>query len=114
MQEAYLVDIGVLRLEGDPEFEAYAVAYDCAYGYYDENQYYCLSRERAVAEAQDYVDEGPELAYGIVTITQIDADITEQDLADGNVDVSDEKYLVEDVVFAVAKIDGEVGELNFA
>lgn len=114
MQEAYLVDIGVLLCEGDPEFDAYSVAYDHSYGYYDENQYYCMSRERAIAEAHDYVDEGSELSYGIVTLTQLDDDITEQDLADGNVDVSDEQYLVDDVVFAVAKINGEVEELNFA
>lgn len=113
MQRAYLVDVGILLAPDDEEFEAYAVSYDRARGYYDENQYYCLNRERAILEAQDHVVEGDEGTYGIVTGTWLDDDITNEDLENGNVAVDNEEYLVEDVIFAAYKVDGEAEELTF-
>lgn len=117
MQDAYLVDLGILIFEGEDEFDAYAIAYDKKYGYYDENQYYTLDREAALQDAQDYLDEeissyidGPR-RYAVITETWIEDDITQQDIDDGNVPVEDEHYLVEDAIFAKANIDGEQVDL---
>lgn len=105
MQTGYLVDTGVLIMPGEYEYDAYAVAYDRAYGYYDENQWYELDRDCAIAAAQRYVDEGVDRSYGIVSEVWLDETITQQDIDNGNVDV-DEHYLLEDVIFGIAKLDG--------
>lgn len=106
MQTAYLIDVGVLIMPGEHDFDAYATAYDKKYGYYDENQWYDFDRDRAIEYARNYVSEGVDCSYGIVSETWLDDSITQQDIDDGNVEVS-EKYLPEDVVFAIAKVGGE-------
>lgn len=111
MATAYLVDLGHLIFEGEHEFEQYAVSYDSQYGYYDDNQYYAFSRERAELEAQEWVEAEGDRAYGIVSETVLDDDITQEDIDEGSVDVEQEQYLVDDVVFAKAMIDGEIVDL---
>lgn len=110
MKNAYLVDLGTLIFPGEHEFDSYAVAYDSKYGYYDENQYYTLDRDVAIRDAEQHLEDANERAYAIVTETWLDDGITQGDI-DAGVPVEDEHYLVEDVIFGKAVIEGEVVEL---
>ena len=51
----YLIDIGILLENEDPEFEYYNIVYDHKYGYYDKNQYYKKSKDVAIKEAMEYI-----------------------------------------------------------
>ena len=106
--KAYLVDVGVLLTKEDEEFDCYSCVYDHKYGYYDESQYYVSTKEKATKEIKEYVENGVEGTYGIVSLTILDDDITKQDIDDGNVDVSNEYYLKEDVCVGYAKINNQV------
>ena len=107
MKEAYLVDEGVLLTREDKEFEAYAIVYDKKYGYYDECQCYIVNKEKAIKEAKEYVENGVESTYAIVSITAIPDDANLEEIY-----VEGEVYVLEDVIYSVAKINGEIVE-NF-
>lgn len=109
--KAYLVDVGVLLTEKDEEFDFYSCVYDHKYGYYDENQYYVSTKEKAKKAIKEYVKNGVEGTYGIVSLTLLDDNITKQDIDDGNVDVSDEYYLETDICVGYAKINNKIVEL---
>lgn len=106
--KAYLVDVGVLLEKQNDKFDFYSCVYDHKYGYYDENQYYVSTKEKAIKQAKEYVENGIETTYGIVSLTTLDDSITKQDIDDGNVDVSNEHYLKEDVCVGYAKINNQV------
>jgi hypothetical protein len=106
--KAYLVDVGVLLTKEDKEFDFYSCVYNHKYGYYDENQYYVSTKEKATKEIKEYVENGVEGTYGIVSLTTLDDSITKQDIDDGNVDVSDEHYKIEDVCVGYAKLNNQV------
>lgn len=110
MQTAYLIDLGALIFPGENEFDAYAIVYDRKYGYYDQNQWYSLDRDEAIREAREWIDEGNDRAYAIVSETWLADDVTQQDIDDGDVEVN-EHYLTEDVIFARAVIDGKIEDL---
>lgn len=107
VQEAFLVDQGVLLSEGDPYFEEYAVVYDEKYGYEDEGQYYLKDKQKAIKDAKEYVEKGVEKTYAVVSKTKLPVNF---DFDEGYVE--DEKYLLEDVIYSAAKFNGEVVE-NF-
>jgi len=102
---AYLIDEGVLLSPEDEEFEAYSQVYNNLYGFYDEGQYYETNKLVAIANARKYVEAGVERTYAIVSITWLPDNF---DFEDGYVE--DETYQTEDVVYSVAKIDGEIVE----
>lgn len=106
--KAYLVDVGVLLTEKDKEFDFYSCVYDHKYGYYDENQYYVSTKEKAIQEIKEYVENGIETTYGIVSLTTLDDTITKQDIDDGNIDVSNEHYKIKDVCVGYAKLNNQV------
>lgn len=108
----WLADVGVLMTdEKDPSFEMYSDAYDRKYGYYDENQVYFPEKQDAMNYVRDYVAKGVEKTYGIVSETYIpESSIGNEDVSD--LPVEDESYGVNDVVFCLAKIDGNV-RVNF-
>ena len=108
--KTYLVDVGVLLTDKDKEFEFYSCVYDHKYGYFDENQYYVSTKEKAIKEVKEYVENGVEGTYGIVNLTNLD-NVTAQDIDDGNVDVSDEKYLIENICVGYAKLNNQIVEL---
>ena len=107
MQKAYLVDVGVLLTSQDEEFEQYSHVYDKQYGYYDEGQWYCKCKPVAKQDVRVYVRDGLEGTYGIVSATVLPDDF---DFEDGYVE--NESYLVDDIIYSVAKINGEIVE-NF-
>lgn len=102
---AFLIDEGVLLTEEDREFAAYACVYDKKYGYYDEGQCYEKDEKKAVEEARKYVEDGVESTYAIVSFTFLPDDF---DFEEGCVE--DEAYLLQDVLYSVAKLNGEIVE----
>ena len=105
--EAYLLDVGVLLSKKDEDFDFYSQAYNHQYGFYDEGQCYEKIKEKAIADAKEYVENGVENTYAIVSNIWLPDDF---DFEEGCVE--DESYKMEDVVYSVAKINGEIVE-NF-
>lgn len=105
IKEVFLVDEGILLNRDDKSFEMYAYAYDNQYGYYDEDQFYVESKEDAIKQAKEYVEDGAENTYAIVSDSYVSDD---NDLTI----LEDESYLPEDVIYSVAKINGNIVE-NF-
>lgn len=106
---AYLLDEGVLLTEKDAEFESYNTVYDKKYGYYDEGQYYIATEDEAIKQAKQYVVDGVENTYAVVSNTTLDDNI---DINDDELCVEDEEYITDNVIYSVAKINGKIVE-NF-
>ena len=106
---AYLVDVGILLSDDDKEYDNYAIVYDKCHGYYDENQFYTKTKEEAIEYVKDYIKRGVDEinAYGVVSETNI---IYDYDFE--NDDIGEESYHPADVVYSLAKINGEIKE-NF-
>lgn len=105
--KAYLLEEGILLDKTSEEFDWYNQCYDKAYGYYDELQMYVKKKEDAVVSAKEYVENGVENTYAIVSVTDVPDDTDFDD-----VDVEGEDYLVENICYSVAKINGTIVE-NF-
>lgn len=106
---AYLLEVGILLSEKDAEFESYNIVYDKRYGYYDEGQCYIATEDEAVKQAKQYVINGVENTYAVVSNTTLDDCV---DLDDENLCVDCEDYIADNIVYSVAKIDGKIVE-NF-
>lgn len=106
--KTYLVDVGVLLEKQNDKFDVYSCVYDHKYCYYDENQYYVSTKKEAIKQAKEYVVNGIEGTYGVVSLTTLDDEITTQDIDDGNVDVSNETYALKDVCVGYAKLNNQV------
>lgn len=109
MIRAYLVDEGILLKKGNPEFEQYATAYDKEYGYWDEAQFYMEQEQEAIAEAKKYVENGVDGTYAVVSVNTLPDNF---DFEAGNEVQDTETYLVADVIYSAAKVDGNIVE-NF-
>lgn len=107
MMQCYLVEVGVLLTKEDKEFECYNHVYDKKHGYFDEGQHYVKNLEDAKKEVLDYVTDGVERTYGIISNTVMPEDIDLEEAC-----VEDESYLVDSIVFSAVKEDGQVKE-NF-
>lgn len=105
--KAYLIDVGILLSKNDEEFESYAIVYDKKYGYYDEDQFYLPKKEEAMNYAKTYVKDGVDNTYAVISLTELpdDFDFT-------NCELGSEYYLLNDVVYSVAKINEKIME-NF-
>lgn len=98
----YLIDIGILLENEDPEFEYYNIVYDHKYGYYDKNQYYKKSKDVAIKEAMEYVKNGPVGAYAVVTLQDgFDDNMKDDDIAELNIESPD--YIVSAVIYSIKK-----------
>lgn len=103
-------EVGVLLTPDDDEFEAYTIVYDHKYGYYDENQatYKLEDLDEAISYVKQYVAEGVDMTYGIITDQgcfhygeRFDSD-----------NIEGFTYLCEDIIYSMAKINGKIIE-NF-
>ena len=103
--KAYLLDVGVLLSKEDEEFDFYSQAYNGKYGFYDEGQCYESNEMTAIVNARQYVEDGVENTYAIVSNTWLPNDF---DFEEGCVE--DETYKMEDVIYSAAKINGEIVE----
>lgn len=106
--KAYLLDAGVLLSKDHEEYTNYAV-YDRAYGYYDEDQFYLLTKEEAIDQARAYVEMGVDNTYAVVSDTIVNKT---DNIKEACVYDEDHDFTLENVVFSIAKINGIVVE-NF-
>lgn len=83
--------------------------YDKKYGYYDEGQCYIATEDEAIKQAKQYVIDGVENTYAVVSNTTLDDCV---DFDDENLCVDCEEYITDNIVYSVAKIDGKIVE-NF-
>lgn len=90
----YYIEMGVLIMPNeDPElFDQYNNVFNKKYGFFDEDRYKASVLEEAKSNAFEYVKNGVENTYAIIT--------------EGN------SYAMEDVIFSVAKLNGNLVE-NF-
>ena len=105
---AILLDVGVLLTKDNEEFEFYSSVYDHEYGYYDENQIAYKGEDliEAIKYAREYVSAGVDMTYAV---------ITNQGIINYNEPWEDDRiedftYKHEDVIFSIAKINGEIKE----
>lgn len=105
---AYLVDVGILLDDDHEEYDAYAIVYDKCYAYYDENQFYTKTKEEAIKYVKKYIEKGVVGTYGVVSETTRPYDY---DFENGE-EFGPETYHPADVVYSLAKFDGEIKE-NF-
>ena len=114
MQTAYLVEVGILLPEttkdtNPDEYAFYASAYDKQHAYYDENQYYEKSKDKAIRDVKKYVEDGVDRTYGVVSEIMLSDDI---DLDNDETYVEGEDYDKKDIVFSTVKLNGKFNE-NF-
>lgn len=103
------LDVGVLLTKDDEEFDGYSQVYDHKYGYYDEYQRAYKEKDlaKAIKYAREYVADGVDMTYAVITNQgQINYTKFDED------DIDNFTYLLEDVIFSVAKINDEIIE-NF-
>lgn len=106
----YNCDVGVLLSSDDEEYEFYSCVYDKKHGFYDENQIAFLDKDEAIAYAKQYVEEGVDGTYAVVTDQ---GDIYRGDVEDfDDGDIYNFSYKLEDVEFSCCKKDDKVEE-NF-
>ena len=103
----FLLDCGVLLDENDAEFENYNMVYDKKHGYYDEEQSYIASKGDAIAYAQQYVTDGGDGTYAVVSETWLSKDCEPTETP-----VEGEVYLAQDIVYSVKNVGGKLIE-NF-
>lgn len=110
----YLVEVGVLMKDKSEEsYDFYANAYDKKYGYYDEEQMYVVNKDEAIEYVRQYVEDGVDNTYGVVSTTELDAACFDEDgelLED--VTVEDESYAPENIVLSIVK-EGTTLKENF-
>lgn len=108
-------EVGVLLKPDHKEFDAYAIVYDKKYGYFNENDiaYKEVDKEKAIAYAKEYVEKGVDMTYAIITdegLCDYEVYTNTGELVDDGEIESD--YNADDIIYSVAKIDGEIVE-NF-
>lgn len=106
---AYLIDVGVLLSKDHPDYEGYNMVYDRKYGYFDENQFYEVDKNRAIDYVTQYVNEGVDKTYGVVLKEVLQEDYSDGDIYELEVD---NDYHIDDIIFSMAKINGKIEE-NF-
>lgn len=102
----YLLELGVLLSPTDDEYNAYANVYDKQHGFYDESQEYKTNLQEAIQEAQDYVKEGVENTYAVLSQTCIHDTLSNEEIE--NTLVENETYELEDVLFSLQKKEGNI------
>ena len=115
VRKCYLVEVGILLDPTDSEYKMYKnpKVYGGTRAYYDENQYYVLSKEEAVRDVSEYVKNGNPNTYGIVSKTFI-PEINALEMENGGDApyVEDESYGLNGVIYAVYKNeDGNISPL---
>ena len=103
-----LCEVGVLLPKDHEEFEQYATVWDREWGYYNENDilYEEADTEEAIQYAREYVNKGVDMTYAIVCNEgdcHYELPLSEQE-------TSDMTYDPADVIFCIAKINGEIIE----
>lgn len=109
MQKIYQYEVGVLLDKDDEEYEDYCDVWDKKYGYYNEDWGIELNLEQAKKYIQDYVQNGVDRTYGIISEIIISDEEYEEckeniekngycEIADYDVD-----YSLENVIYSLCK-----------
>ena len=110
----YQVEVGILLQKKHPEYECYKVAFVNTNSYYNENIWFCETLEDAKESGLNYVKNGVERTYAIISKIS-DFDDEEHEIINGNVcykedgmDCSGEftDYTLDAVVYSYCKIKG--------
>lgn len=109
MIETYVIDEGILLTKVDCDYKNYNTVYDKKYGYCDVAQYYVPTKdielERVLSDAEDFVLEGNNKAYAIVSKIDLPDDF---DFEDGI--VHDDMFTIKNIIYSAVKVDGELVE----
>ena len=103
MCNVYLVDVGVV-VDKDEYPACYSNVYDKARGYYDEDRYLVDDLEKAKKEALQYVADGVDKTYAIIT------NQGQRYTLDFDADDSSISYDVADIVYSAVKRNGRIIE----
>lgn len=76
----YLVDLGVLLMNDDPEYEIYKNVYDKMHSFYDTIQYFAKDKDKAIEEAKKHVNVTDRGAYAVVCETEYDGSLTDDEI----------------------------------
>lgn len=107
----YLLETGILW--DNCSDIVYWNVYDKKHAYFDEDQYYITDFETAKKEAMEYVQSGNDTTYAIISLSQMTTDNLSIDCDNiDELEVSNEAYDVQSVVFSLVKINGVIVE-NF-
>ena len=105
----YILDVGILIPLDDSGAEPYSHVYNNKYGYYDECQQYCTSLEDAVEAGRNYVINGVENTYAVVSAsTNTFEGMSIPEIEESPVE--DERFSLADVKCSFAKINDKVVE----
>lgn len=120
----YLVDMGYLLKEGSPRFMDYSDVYDHKYGYFDTKQQYSVLTEGAVKEKArecaklllenfenlNQAEPGQWAGCYCVVLNAGYEDDYDEDMSIEEQDVDYDEYIVDNIVYSVAYIDGKLVE----
>ena len=107
--EVYILDVGILIPLDDSGSESYSHVYDNRYGYYDECQQYCTSIEDAIEASRNYVTNGVNNTYAVVSVsTNTFEDMSIPEIEE--LQVEDERFSLADVKYSFAKINDKMVE----
>ena len=103
----YILDIGILIPLDDSGAESYSHMYDNKYGYYDECQQYCTSLEDVVEAGRNYVTNGVENTYVVISVsTNTFEGMNIPEIEESPVE--NEHFHLADVKYSFAKINNKV------
>lgn len=110
LKPVYLIDLGTLLPTDHPDYAKRTHVYDRQNSYSDKDQHYAVNLMNEVEKARAYVTNGTDNSYAVISRTIVKDTLTDDQIY--NMHVNEETYLPEDVLFSIAKIDGEIKE-NF-
>lgn len=105
----YLVDLGVLLKNDNPEYNAYK-AYDKMHSFYDTIQYFVTDKDKAIEDAKKHVKITGEGGYAVVSETEYTGNLTDEEVND----LSVEKYAdYDNVIFSCTMYTKDYYRENF-
>ena len=120
----YKVEVGVLLDKDNDEYDCYNNVYDKKNSYYNENEVLCLDYNKALEYTKNYVDNGVNGTYAIISKLKYDSEkiygknTTDTEMAyimnDINyilgggyvedIDMFDDRYSLKNVIYSLYKI----------
>lgn len=99
--KVYLLETGVLLNKSDKDYRSYSQIYDKQHGFYDECQEFKPNLDKAVEEAETYVQSGVPDTY--VVVSELDTGYGYEEDGLEEMDLSGIEYNLKDVVFSFVK-----------
>lgn len=115
MKKIYQIEVGIILTPDYEEYNSYNNVYNKDYSYYNENIWFCSSKKEAIKTAKEYVKNGVENTYAIISdVGKCDNDysidesgnIVDSEGYDYNSDFA--SYQLEDVIDAYIKVENRL------